>query len=45
MKCMFDPKIDCTVFASAKDIFELRPKDILEKACPICPKRLKTTKE
>ncbi len=40
MKCMFNPEIECTVYDVAKELETvLKPTYILEKACPICPKR------
>jgi len=40
MKCMFNPEIECTVYDVAKELETiLKPTDLLEKACPICPIR------
>jgi len=40
MKCMFNPKIECSVHDVAKELgVVLQPTYVLEKACPICPKR------
>jgi len=40
MKCMFNPKMECTVYDVMKDLeADLKPSLILEKACPLCPKR------
>jgi len=40
MKCMFNPDMECTVYNVAKELEpDLEPTDLLEKACPLCPKR------
>jgi len=40
MKCMFNPKIECTVFDVLKEIVDHPdPYKILEHACPLCPNR------
>ncbi|MDH5783308.1 MAG: hypothetical protein OEZ35_06575 [Candidatus Bathyarchaeota archaeon] len=40
MKCMFNPEIECTVYDVMKELeTDLKPTYILEKACPLCPKR------
>ncbi|MCW3977013.1 MAG: hypothetical protein NWE77_03670 [Candidatus Bathyarchaeota archaeon] len=40
MKCIFAPEMECTVYDVMKELeADLTPTYILEKACPLCPKR------
>ena len=42
MKCMFNLKIGCPVFKAQHDEgYSPDPNQILERACPMCPKRPK----
>jgi hypothetical protein len=40
MKCMFNPEIECTVSKVLEELERtIDPMEILDKACPLCPKR------
>ncbi|UCG36653.1 MAG: hypothetical protein JSV64_08685 [Candidatus Bathyarchaeota archaeon] len=40
MKCLFNPKKECTAFDSLKELVDHPdPYRILEYACPLCPNR------
>ncbi len=40
MKCVFNPEMECTVYNVMKELeTDVKPTYILEKACPLCPKR------